>query len=64
MVDVTVPDADYEPYTNRQLALVPVAAYATLGDAALVALSAVCVLLIAGSLYTMFGSDEEPSAHA
>jgi preprotein translocase subunit SecF len=24
MVDLTVPDADYEPYTNRQLALVPV----------------------------------------
>lgn len=35
-------------------ALLPVAAYAAL-EASVVALSVACVLLIVGSLYTMFG---------
>ena len=43
-------------------ALAPVAAYA-LGDA-VVALSLVCVLVIVGSLYTMFGPAEGTSHDA
>lgn len=39
------------------LALVPVAVYAA-GGRPVVALSAACVLLIVGSLYTMFGAVE------
>lgn len=46
MVDVTVPDADYEPYTNRQLALVPVAVL-------------VLALVVIGGWYVMNGTPVE-----
>ena len=46
MVDVTVPDADYEPYTNRQLALVPVAVL-------------VLALVVIGGWYVMTGTPVE-----
>lgn len=42
------------------LALLPVAAF-LLGRSQLAVLSAACVLLIAGSLYHMFGPAEAPS---
>ncbi|MFB6157494.1 MAG: cytochrome-ba3 oxidase subunit [Haloferacaceae archaeon] len=45
-------------------ALLPVAVYAVSGSASVVALSAVCVLVIAGSLYVMFGADDRRSAAA
>jgi hypothetical protein len=40
------------------LALLPVAVYAVLRPASVVVLSAVCVGLIAGSLYLLFGATE------
>ena len=43
------------------LALVPVAAF-LLGRSTLAALSAVCVVVIAGSLYWMFGPAPAPGA--
>ncbi|MFT4880121.1 MAG: preprotein translocase subunit SecF, partial [Salinirussus sp.] len=46
MVDVTVPDADYEPYNNRQLALVPLAVL-------------VIALVVIGSRYVMDGTPVE-----
>jgi preprotein translocase subunit SecF len=46
MVDVTVPDADYEPYSNRQLALVPVAVL-------------VLALVVIGGWYVMNGTPVE-----
>ena len=46
MVDVTVPDADYEPYNNRQLALVPVAVL-------------VLALVVIGGRYVMDGTPVE-----
>lgn len=48
-----------QPAALGLLALVPVAAYALSRGAAVVALSGVCVLLIAWSLYTAFGADED-----
>ena len=46
MVDVTVPDADYEPYSNRQLALVPLAVL-------------VLALVVIGGWYVMNGTPVE-----
>ena len=46
MVDVTVPDADYEPYNNRQLALVPLAVL-------------VLALVVIGGRYVMDGTPVE-----
>ncbi len=46
MVDVTVPDADYEPYNNRQLALVPLAVL-------------VIALVVIGGRYVMDGTPVE-----
>ncbi|MFB6080202.1 MAG: cytochrome-ba3 oxidase subunit [Haloferacaceae archaeon] len=40
------------------LALVPVAVYAVLRPAPIVVLSALCVSLIAGSIYVLFGSGD------
>jgi len=45
------------------LALLPVAAYVVDSNAPFVALSGVCVLVIVGSLWTMFGPSEG-GAHA
>ena len=40
------------------LALVPVAVYAVLRPAPIVVMSALCVALVAGSLYVLFGATE------
>lgn len=47
-----------QPAVVGLLALVPVAVFAVLRPAPIVVLSALCVALIAGSLYVMFGSTE------